>query len=44
MESLKQQHRDMEKGHREGMKRTKDELTQQLEEKWKERLKYVHAT
>jgi hypothetical protein len=44
LESVKQQHRDMEKGHREEIKRTKDELTQQLEEKWKDRLKYVHLT
>ena len=41
LESLKQQHREMEKSHCEELKRTKDELTQQLEEKWKERLKYV---
>ena len=39
LESLKQQHRDMEKGHHEEIRRTRDELTQQLEEKWKERLK-----
>jgi Ca2+/H+ antiporter len=44
LESVKQHHRDMEKGHREEIKRTKDELTQQLEEKWKDRLKYVHLT
>ena len=44
LESLKQQRRDMEKGHHEEIKRTKDEQTQQLEEKWKERLKYVHLT
>lgn len=42
LELVKQQHRDMEKAHREEIKRTKDDLTQQLEEKWKERLKYVH--
>lgn len=40
LESRKQQQSDMEKGHREEVKRTRDELTQQLEEKWKERLKY----
>ena len=40
LESLKQQHREMNKNHLEEMKRTKDELTERLEEKWKDRLKY----
>ena len=41
MESLRQQHKEAEKSHHEEMKRTKDDLTHRLEEKWKERLKYV---
>ena len=41
LDSVRQQHKDMEKAHHEEIKRTKDELTQQLEERWKERLKYV---
>ena len=41
MESLKQQHKETEKSHCEELRRTKDELTSQLEEKWKERLKYI---
>ena len=41
VESLKQQQKDTEKSHLEELKRTKDGLTSQLEEKWKERLKYV---
>ena len=41
LESLRQQHKDMERSHHEEMRRTKNDLTHQLEEKWKERLKYV---
>ena len=42
LESLRRQLKEKEKSHLEEMKRAKDELTQQLEEKWKERLKCVY--
>ena len=43
LESLRRQHKDMERSHHEEMRRTKNDLTHQLEEKWKERLKYAYV-